>query len=175
MEKLEAQLTSRGKPELGAKVTVSWGGKEYESKVVEVKGSWVKVHYVGWNDGYDEWVSTEDEDKPSGIEKENRLGAKDGEGDEAITGVGVLQVEKGMKEKEAEEEELMLDSQSMFEETSLSASCLKIRMLEMKTREIERKKHILDLEKEEKVWELEAEKEKLKATLEESINPKASN
>ena len=54
MEKLEAQLTSRGKPELGAKVTVSWGGKEYESKVVEVKGSWVKVHFLGWNDGYDE-------------------------------------------------------------------------------------------------------------------------
>ena len=80
-----------------------------------------------------------------------------------------------MKEKEAEEEELMLDSQSMFEETSLSASCLKIRMLEMKSREIERKKHILGLEKEEKARELEAEKEKLKATLEESINPKASN
>ena len=77
-----------------------------------------------------------------------------------------------MKEKEAEEEEMMLDSRSG---TSLSASCLKIRMLEMKTREIERTKHILGLEKEEKVRELEAEKEKLKATLEESINPKASN
>ena len=48
-------------------------------------------------------------------------------------------------------------------------------MLEMKLKEIEWKKQILELEKEENARALEAEKEKLKATLEESINPKTSS
>ena len=40
---------------------VSWGGNDYKCRVVEVKPASVKVHYVGWNNGYDEWVSTEGE------------------------------------------------------------------------------------------------------------------
>ena len=43
-------------------MTVSWGGKEYNCKVV--KEGAMKVHYLGWNAGYDDWVSTEKE-KPS--------------------------------------------------------------------------------------------------------------
>ena len=50
-----------------------------------------------------------------------------------------------------------------------------IRMLEMKSKEIERKERLLEVEEEENARKLEAEKEKLKKTLEESTNPKADN
>ena len=114
----------------------------------------VKVHYFGWNVGYDEWVSIED--------------AKDGEGDEVNVG------EEKEKEKVEEGEENRPSPE--FEETPLSAACLKIRMLEMKSKEIERKKEILALEIDENACELEAEKEKLKTILEEesdSSNPQS--
>ena len=61
---VEVRLVSREKVKVGDKVTVSCGGKEYECKVVDVKEGAVKVHYLGWNAGYDDWVSTEKE-KPS--------------------------------------------------------------------------------------------------------------
>ena len=54
----------------GDEVTVSWGGDEFKCKVVEVKAGAVKVHYVGWGAGHDEWVSIEGEDKPP-LPKEN--------------------------------------------------------------------------------------------------------
>ena len=52
---------------------------------------------------------------------------------------------------------------------------MKIRVLEMKWREIKTKEKLLELEKEEIARELQAEKEKLKPLLEESINPTASD
>ena len=48
------------KAEVGKEVTVLYEDKEYKCKVVEVKQGKVKVHYVGYNAGYDEWVSTEE-------------------------------------------------------------------------------------------------------------------
>ena len=57
----------------GDEVTVSWGGDEFKCKVVEVKAGAVKVHYVGWGAGYDEWVSTEGEDNPL-LSGENETG-----------------------------------------------------------------------------------------------------
>ena len=60
MDGQEAQLVSRGKIEVGDDVTVSWGGEDFKCRVVKVKAASVKVHYVGWNTGYDEWVSTEE-------------------------------------------------------------------------------------------------------------------
>ena len=56
-----------------------------------------------------------------------------------------------------------------------TAGCMKIRVLEMKWREIKTKEKLLELEKEEIARELQAEKEKLKPLLEESINPTASD
>ena len=35
----------------------------------------MKVHYVGWGAGYDEWVSTKGEDKPA-LPKENEAGVE---------------------------------------------------------------------------------------------------
>ena len=60
MDEQEARLVSRGKIEVGDDVTVSWGGEDFKCRVVKVKAASVKVHYVGWNTGYDEWVSTEE-------------------------------------------------------------------------------------------------------------------
>ena len=147
------------KTQVGKEVTVSWGGKEFKCKVVEVKAGAVKVHYLGWNAGYDEWVSIED--------------AKDGEEDEVNVG------EK--KEKEEGEEgdnrpDMMFDSRPKFEESPLSTACLKIRMLELKSNEIEKKKRVLALENEENARDLETEKEKLKTTLDEELTKtKAGN
>ena len=66
---------SRGEADAGDEVTVSWGGDEFKCKVVEVKVGAVKVHYVGWGAGHDEWVSTEGEDKPP-LPKENEAGVE---------------------------------------------------------------------------------------------------
>ena len=41
--------------------------------MVEVNAASVKVHYVGWNTGYDEWVSTEEEDQLTEEEDETGL------------------------------------------------------------------------------------------------------
>ena len=49
-------LVSKGKSELGDLVTVSWGGIEYDCKVVAVEALRVKVHYLKYSSGYDEWV-----------------------------------------------------------------------------------------------------------------------
>merc|ERR1712083_749791 len=89
------------------------------------------------------------------------------EGGEANAGVGLHQGEKRMKEKEVAEEpeiSMVLDTHPKFVETPLSAGCMKIRVLEQKSRELERKKKLLDLEEEANAQELEAEKEKLKKT-----------
>ena len=56
MDEQEARLVSRGKIEVGDDVTVSWGGEDFKCRVVKVKAASVKVHYVGWNTGYDEWT-----------------------------------------------------------------------------------------------------------------------
>ena len=100
------------------------------------------------------------------------------EGDGTDVGVGLGQVEKGVKEKETLEEpeiSMVFDTHQKYEETALSAGCMRIRVLEMKLREIERKEKLLELEKEESVRELQAEKEKLKPLLEETFNPTASD
>ena len=99
---------------------MSWGGKEFKCKVVEVKAGAVKVHYLGWNAGYDEWVSIED--------------PKDGDGDAVNVG------EKKEKEKAEVEENRPRPN---FEESPLSAACLKVSVLEMKSKEIERKRGFL--------------------------------
>ena len=49
-------LVSKGKSELGDLVTVSWGGIKYDCKVVAVEALRVKVHYLKYSSGYDEWV-----------------------------------------------------------------------------------------------------------------------
>ena len=78
------------------------------------------------------------------------------------------------KEKEKAEGEENRPSPK-FEESPLSAACLKVSMLEMKSKQIERKKMILALENEENAQELEAEKEKMKKTLDEETNPNAAD
>ena len=59
---MDVRLLNPGEAEVGKMVTVLYEGKEYKCKVVEVKqGKWgraVKVHYVGYNAGYDEWLSS---------------------------------------------------------------------------------------------------------------------
>merc|ERR1719341_637668 len=110
-------------------------------------------------------------------EDEDEAGAQQ-EGDGADFGVGLSQGEKGTKEKETLEEpeiSMVLDTRPKYEETPLSAGCMKIRVLEMKWREIKTKEKLLELEKEEIARELQAEKEKLKPLLEESLNPTASD
>merc|ERR1712181_75048 len=113
-----------------------------------------------------------------GVAKGNQEGEEaleDRKGDEVNIGVSLHQ---GKKEKEAQEDEephMMFDSRPKFEETPLSAGCMMIRMLEMQSKEIARKERLLEVEKEENARKLAAEKEKLKTTLEESINPKAGN
>ena len=52
----EVQLVSKGKLGLGDQVTVSWEGDYYKCKVVAVDAVMVKVHYLGWSNGYDEWI-----------------------------------------------------------------------------------------------------------------------
>jgi len=110
-------------------------------------------------------------------EDEDEAGAQQ-EGDGADFRVGFSQGEKGTKEKETLEEpeiSMVLDTRPKYEETPLSAGCMKIRVLEMKWREIKTKEKLLELEKEEIARELQAEKEKLKPLLEESLNPTASD
>merc|ERR1712181_150187 len=111
-------------------------------------------------------------------DQEGEEALEDREGDEANGGVCLHQGKMGTKEEEAEgdeEPQMMFDSRPRFEETPLSAGCMMIRMLEMKSKEIERKERLLEVEKEENARNLVAEKEKLRTTLEESINPKAGN
>ena len=55
---MDVRLLNPGEAEVGKEVTVLYGDKEYKCKVVEVKQGMVKVHYVGYNAGYDEWVSS---------------------------------------------------------------------------------------------------------------------
>ena len=55
---MDVWLLTPGKAEVGKEVTVLYGDKEYKCKVVEVKQGMVKVHYVGYNAGYDEWLSS---------------------------------------------------------------------------------------------------------------------
>ena len=50
------RLASKGKVKLGDKVKVSWGGRIYNCKVVVVRRSALKVHYLGWASEFDEWV-----------------------------------------------------------------------------------------------------------------------
>ena len=55
---MDVWLLTPGKAEVGKEVTVLYEDKEYKCKVVEVKQGKVKVHYVGYNAGYDEWLSS---------------------------------------------------------------------------------------------------------------------
>ena len=43
----------------GEKVEVLWGKKWYKSTVLEVKDKKYKIHYEGWGDNFDEWVTAE--------------------------------------------------------------------------------------------------------------------
>ena len=43
----DVQLVSQGKTGLGDKVIVSWGGFDYSCRVVAVRATMVKVHYLG--------------------------------------------------------------------------------------------------------------------------------
>ena len=53
----DVRLVSKGKPRLGDLVTVCWDGYNYNCKVVEIEEKRVKVHYLKWSSGYDEWVA----------------------------------------------------------------------------------------------------------------------
>ena len=53
----EVRLVSKGKLWLGDHVTVCWDGYNYNCKVVEIEDKRVKVHYLNWSSGYDEWVA----------------------------------------------------------------------------------------------------------------------
>ena len=37
-------------------IKVAWGGKFYSCKVVVVRQSALKVHYMGWGAEFEEWV-----------------------------------------------------------------------------------------------------------------------
>ena len=53
----DVRLVSKGKLRLGDLVTVCWDGYNYNCKVVEIEEKRVKVHYLKWSSGYDEWVA----------------------------------------------------------------------------------------------------------------------
>ena len=119
--------------------------------------------------GIKEGAKTQEDEEEAGAQLER---------DNADVGAGFGQGEKGMKEKETVEDpeiSMVFDTRPKYEETKLSAGCMRIRILEMKLREIERKKKLLELEEDENARELQAEKERLKTTLEESLNPETSD
>lgn len=39
-----------------AEFDVAWGGRWWPARMVELRDNLVRIHYVGWVDGYDEWV-----------------------------------------------------------------------------------------------------------------------
>ena len=53
----DVRLVTKRKPRLGDLVTVCWDGYNYNCKVVEIEDKRVKVHYLKWSSGYDEWVA----------------------------------------------------------------------------------------------------------------------
>ena len=53
----DVRLVTKRKPRLGDLVTVCWDGYNYNCKVVETEDKRVKVHYLKWSSGYDEWVA----------------------------------------------------------------------------------------------------------------------
>ena len=55
---MDVRLLNPGEADVGKEVAVLYEGKEYKCKVLEVKQGKVKVHYVGYNAGYDEWLSS---------------------------------------------------------------------------------------------------------------------
>jgi len=50
------RLASQGKLKVGDRLKVAWGGKFYSCKVVVVRQSALKVHYMGWGAEFEEWV-----------------------------------------------------------------------------------------------------------------------
>ena len=46
-------------PRVGQRVEVNYEGKWYKAKVVEADGDQVQVHYVNFDDSWDEWVGPE--------------------------------------------------------------------------------------------------------------------
>ena len=44
---------------VGAKIEVNWNGTWYKSTVLEVKGVKFKIHYDGWSDKWDAWVTVD--------------------------------------------------------------------------------------------------------------------
>ena len=72
---------------------------------------------------------------------------------------------KNKQEAEEDSEIIMTFNMLEFKETPLTEGCKKIRELEMKAKRLEMKEKLLDIERKETDRQLEAEKEKLKATL----------
>merc|ERR1719239_695199 len=50
------RLASQGKLKVGDRLKVAWDGKFYSCKVVVARQSALKVHYMGWGAGFEEWV-----------------------------------------------------------------------------------------------------------------------
>lgn len=46
-------------PQIGNKGEVSWKGKYYPATVKQVKGDKYFIHYDGWADSWDEWITIE--------------------------------------------------------------------------------------------------------------------
>lgn len=42
----------------GDKVDVEWNGDWWQGEILQVDGSRYKVHYIGWESSWDEWVTT---------------------------------------------------------------------------------------------------------------------
>ena len=51
-----AQPARKRTPRQGERIEVEWKGKWYRSHLLEVMGNQCKVHYVGFDDSWDEWV-----------------------------------------------------------------------------------------------------------------------
>lgn len=51
-----AAVEKAARPRLGQRLEVSYQGKWYKAKIIGVSGKEVKVHYVGYNDSWDELV-----------------------------------------------------------------------------------------------------------------------
>ena len=93
----EVKLVSKGKPGLADQVTVSWEGDDFKCKVVAVDAAMVKVHYLGWSNGYDEWVSILDR---SSKEAQPRKVTVKGENGASAAKANLRTVEVAPKERE---------------------------------------------------------------------------
>lgn len=44
------------KPRVGQRIEVSWQGKWYKAKIIDVSGQQAKIHYTNYDNAWDEWV-----------------------------------------------------------------------------------------------------------------------